>query len=163
MTLRFVEGRAASEVTITFLQWVCRQLSKEGKKALLLVWDNASWHISKMVHNWIGEPNRQVKRSGKGVRIVACYLPVKGPWLNPIEPKWVHGKRRVVEPDGLLTQSSWPNRCVLLLGVPTRSILLFPKRSPVHTLSFQTRSVLRFPLADQQPDKRQLRLRSARN
>jgi hypothetical protein len=23
--------------------------------------------------------------------------------LNPIEAKWVHGKRRVVEPDGLLT------------------------------------------------------------
>jgi hypothetical protein len=24
------------------------------------------------------------------------------PWLNAIEPKWVHGKRKVVEPDGLL-------------------------------------------------------------
>jgi len=25
-----------------------------------------------------------------GVRIRVCHLPVKAPWLNPIEPKWVH-------------------------------------------------------------------------
>ena len=47
--------------------------------------------------------SREVKRSGQGVRIVSCLLPKKSPWLNPIEAKWVHGKRRVVEPDGLLT------------------------------------------------------------
>jgi hypothetical protein len=34
--------------------------------------------------------------------IVPCYLPVKAPWLNAIEPKWVHAKRRVVEPARLL-------------------------------------------------------------
>ena len=27
-------------------------------------------------------------------------MPKKSPWLNPIEPKWVHGKCRVVEADG---------------------------------------------------------------
>ena len=27
-----------------------------------------------------------------------CRLPSKSPWLNPIEPKWVHGKRVVSEP-----------------------------------------------------------------
>ena len=32
-----------------------------------------------------------------------CYLLSKSPWLNPIEPKWAHGKRRVVEPARLLT------------------------------------------------------------
>ncbi len=36
------------------------------------------------------------------MRIVACYLPLKRPWLNPIEPKWMHGKRAVSEPDELL-------------------------------------------------------------
>jgi hypothetical protein len=30
-------------------------------------------------------------------------LPIKSPWLHPVEPKWVHGKRRVVEPARLLT------------------------------------------------------------
>ena len=74
-----------------------------AKKALLLIWDNASWHTSKEVRRWIGEHNRGVKESGRGVRIVVCLLPKRSPWLNPIEPKWVHGKRRVVETEGLLT------------------------------------------------------------
>jgi hypothetical protein len=30
-------------------------------------------------------------------------LPSKSPWLNPIEPKRVHGKRAVVEPARKLT------------------------------------------------------------
>ena len=38
-----------------------------------------------------------------GVRIVACPLPTKRPWLNPIEPKWMHGRRRIVEPARVLT------------------------------------------------------------
>ncbi len=42
--------------------------------------------------------NQQVTAGTAAVRIVACPLPVKSPWLNPIEPKWVHGKRRIVEP-----------------------------------------------------------------
>lgn len=71
--------------------------------ALLLVWDNASWHISTTVTDWIRQHNRQVKQNGQGVRILTCQLPVKAPWLNPIEPKWVHGKRAVVEPARLLT------------------------------------------------------------
>ena len=31
------------------------------------------------------------------------WLPKPRPWLNPTRPKWVHGKRNVVEHDGLLT------------------------------------------------------------
>jgi hypothetical protein len=31
-------------------------------------------------------------------------LPVKSPWLNRIEPKWVHAKRAVVEPDRTLSK-----------------------------------------------------------
>ena len=69
---------------------------------LVLIWDNASWHISKEVRRWLGKHNREVKNSGCGVRIVSCLLPKQSPWLNAIEPKWVHGKRRVVEFDGLL-------------------------------------------------------------
>jgi hypothetical protein len=54
------------------------------------------------VRSWIKAHNRRVKREG-GVRIVACGLPVKAPWLNAIEPKWVHGKRAITEPDRKLT------------------------------------------------------------
>ena len=47
--------------------------------------------------------NAQVKQMGKGVLILPFFLPTKSPWLNPIEPKWVHGKRNIVERDGLLS------------------------------------------------------------
>jgi transposase len=101
--LRFVEGRPISGMTVAFLAWVCSKLEALGKKALLLVWDNASWHISKEVQGWIKAHNRRVKAEGKGVRILPCPLPTKSPWLNPIEPRWIHTKRRVVEADRLLS------------------------------------------------------------
>jgi hypothetical protein len=102
MMLRFVQGRPVSQVTEEFLDWACQRLAKEGKRALLLVWDNASWHSSQRVRAWIKGHNRRAKSEG-GVRIVSCPLPVKAPWLNRIEPKWVHGKRAIVEPDRPLT------------------------------------------------------------
>ena len=104
MMLRFVSGRPVSQVTEDYLAWVCERLKAGGKKALLLVWDNASWHVSKRVRDWIRAHNRTA-RAGGGVRIVACFLPVKSPWLNPIEPKWAHGKKAIVEPERLLSAS----------------------------------------------------------
>ena len=100
--LRFVEGRPVSRITTDFLAWGAGRLSAEGKRVWVLVWDNAAWHVSRAVRAWIGTHNRAVKRTG-GVRILVCRLPVKSPWLNPIEPRWLHGKRAVVEPDGPLT------------------------------------------------------------
>jgi transposase len=102
MLLRFVDGRPVSQVTEDFLGWVSVELAREGKKALLLVWDNASWHLSQRVRAWIKKHNRQAKGGG-GVRIVVCQLPVKAPWLNRIEAKWVHGKRAILEADRALT------------------------------------------------------------
>jgi transposase len=109
MLLRFVQGRPVSQVTEDFLAWVCERLHAEGKEALLLVWDNASWHVSKRVRAWVKAHNRQAKRAG-GVRIVACYLPVKSPWLNAIEPKWVHGKKAITEPARKLTAQEVKDR-----------------------------------------------------
>ena len=102
MMLRFVAGRPVSQVTEDFLAWACQRLAAEGKRALLLVWDNASWHVSGRVRSWIRAHNRRVKDEG-GVRIVSCPLPVKAPWLNRIEPRWVHGKRAIIEPSRKLT------------------------------------------------------------
>ena len=114
--LRFVEGRPVSTITTRFLDWSCQRLEKMGKKALLLIWDNASWHKSHEVRNWIAEHNREVKNAGHGVRIVACLLPKKSPWLNPIEPMWIHGKRKVVEPDGLLGAHELAERVCKVFG-----------------------------------------------
>jgi hypothetical protein len=43
----------------------------------LLIWDNASWHYSKIVRTWIRQHNQQVKASGKGVRILPLFLPTQ--------------------------------------------------------------------------------------
>jgi transposase len=107
MHLRFVSGRPVSQVTTDFLQWLSEQFQAKGKQVLVLIWDNASWHVSKQVRTWLREHNQtmlQEARTGKpGVRIIPCWLPTKSPWLNRIEPKWVHGKRAIVEPARLLT------------------------------------------------------------
>jgi transposase len=100
--LRFVDGRPVSAITTRFLGWCCHGLQRRGKEVLLLIWDNASWHKSREVRGWIGAHNRRVKASGRGVRIVPSLLPTKSPWLNPIEPQWIHSKRKVVEPQRLL-------------------------------------------------------------
>jgi hypothetical protein len=110
MWLRFVAGRPVSGITTRFLAWCAQQATARGKAALLLIWDNASWHISKEVRAWLRAHNRQVKAAGAGARILVCPLPSKSPWLNPIEPKWVHGKRAVVEPDRLLTTTELEDR-----------------------------------------------------
>jgi hypothetical protein len=49
MWIRFVDGRPVSSVTTQFLSWCLEELEKLGKKVLLLIWDNASWHVSKEV------------------------------------------------------------------------------------------------------------------
>jgi transposase len=125
--LRFVDGRPVSVITTQFLQWSCQKLAAMGKKALLLIWDNATWHTSKEVHTWITSHNRRVKAEGKGVRIVACLLPKKSPWLNAIEPKWIHGKRKVVEPGRLLGADELADRVCKVFGCAHELHLSIPQ------------------------------------
>jgi hypothetical protein len=101
--LRFAVGQPVSGLTTQFLAWSCDKLASLGQEALVLIWDNASWHKSVEVRHWIHAHNHRVKAQRQGVRIVPCRLPSKSPWLNPIEPKWVHGKRAVLEPERVLS------------------------------------------------------------
>jgi transposase len=125
--LRFVDGRPVSDITIQFLQWCCDRLATMNKRVLALIWDNASWHISQKVSAWIREHNREVKRTSQGVRVLACRLPVKSPWLNPIEPKWAHGKRRVAEPNGVLSADELANRICATFGCEHQAHLSIPE------------------------------------
>ena len=129
MWLRFVDGRPVSAVTIDYLDWCCRKLHADGKEALFLVWDNAPWHVSQQVRAWIRDHNRQVKQTGDGVRIIACYLPIKSPWLNAIEATWVHGKRRVLEADGLLSIHELAKRVSDAYGCPHEPHLAIPENA----------------------------------
>jgi hypothetical protein len=79
--LRFVEGRPVSSVTTDFLAWLCEQLQAQGKRALVVIWDNASRHVSKQVRTWLREHNRTVLQESPtgqhGVRIIPCWLATK--------------------------------------------------------------------------------------
>ncbi len=127
--LRFVDGRPVSAVTTAYLAWCCDRLQAAGKEALLLVWDNAPWHVSHHVRTWIRAHNRRVKWSGRGVRIINCYLPIKSPWLNPIEPKWVHGKRRVAEPTRLLSADELIDRVYAAFDCDHHPALVIPAKA----------------------------------
>jgi transposase len=128
MWLRFVSGRPVSAVTIDFLAWCSAQLAAQGFTALVLIWDNASWHRSHAVRHWIRQHNQQVKCGAVGVRLVVCQLPSKSPWLNPIEPKWVHGKRAVAEPDRLLSADELEARVYAYYGCEREPHLVMPKK-----------------------------------
>lgn len=128
MLLRFVDGRPVSAVTIDFLTACCQELAAQSITALVLIWDNASWHKSQIVRTWLRSHNQMVKQKGSGVRILSCLLPTKSPWLNPIEPKWVHGKRNVSEADRILSADELEARVCAYYGTPRQPHLVMPKK-----------------------------------
>jgi hypothetical protein len=127
--LRFVDGRPVSGITTQFLSWCSEKLARRGKRVWVLIWDNASWHISHEVRRWIASHNRRVKKSGSGVRIISCLLPKQSPWLNAIEPKWVHAKRKVVEADRLLMANELVERVCAVFGCPHYKHLSIPENA----------------------------------
>ncbi len=80
------------------------------------------------MRTWITGHNQRVRAHGDGVRIVPCPLPIKSPWLNPIEPKWVHSKRKVVEPDRLLPARELAERICAVFDSPYELHLAVPKK-----------------------------------
>jgi transposase len=126
--LRFVERRPVSAITIQFLDWCCTRLEQQHVPVWVLIWDNASWHISKAVRSWIREHNHRVKRIGAGVRLLVNQLPIKSPWLNPIEPQWIHGKRAILEPARLLSADELANRICAYFGCSHEPHLSIPDK-----------------------------------
>ena len=122
MWLRFVAGRPVSPVTCAFLRWVSTRLAAEGTRVLVLIWDNAAWHVSRAVQAWIKDHNRRAK-ARRGCRLLVCGLPSKSPWLNPIEPRWAHGKRAVIEPARKLTGTELKQRLCAYYDCPLLSPL----------------------------------------
>ncbi len=128
--VRFATGQPVSALTTQFLTWCCTQLTAVGVRVWVLIWDNATWHTSTAVRSWIRAHNRTVKQTGGGVRIVPCYLPTKSPWLNPIEPQWIHGKRAVLEPERVLTADELEARVYAYYHCPPQSHLFISENVP---------------------------------
>jgi len=151
--LRFLDGRPLSAVTTVFLEWCCQELAARGQSALLLVWDNASWHISQAVQTWIGAHNRRVKQTGQGVRLIVCPLPIKSPWLNPIEPRWVHTKRRAVEPTRLLSARELAERVCDALDCTYHAHIPIPEKAAVRLAHGATSSAPAYQTHSLIPEK----------
>jgi transposase len=121
--LRFVEGNPRSDLTIQYLEWLLEKTRLAGKKALVMIWDHATWHKSIAVREWVREHNRTVKKTQAGVRLLSFLLPKKSPWLNPIEPMWIHAKRKVVEPDKQLGVAELVRRVSAVFDNPILPLL----------------------------------------
>ena len=55
--LRFSPGQPNSGYTLEFLKYLLWVAAEKGKQALLVIWDNASWHKSQEVRAWIKRHN----------------------------------------------------------------------------------------------------------
>jgi transposase len=100
--LYFCKEQPTREQTWGFIMALLTVARREHKRVVVLIWDNASWHLSKRLHPWSKDYNFAAKRLHQP-RLLIHYLPAKSPWLNPIELRWMHAKRRVCEPNGDLT------------------------------------------------------------
>lgn len=99
----FAGGQPNSEKTRTMLEMLIAVARAKAKRVLVILWDRASWHKSKKLKRWLRQHNREARMQDDGVRVLTCLLPAKSPWLNAMEPIWLHAKRKVAEPDGELT------------------------------------------------------------
>ena len=116
--LYFSEGQPDTMQLWWFIIGLLALARQEGKRVVVIIWDNASWHKSQDVRDWLRTYNRAAKAAGEP-RLLTHLLPVKSPWLNPIEPCWVHAKRAVCEPAGPLTAGELQRRiCVHFDAVP---------------------------------------------
>jgi hypothetical protein len=125
---RFLDGRPVSAVPTLSLDWCWQEAAARGATALLPVWDNASWHISKEVRTWVRDHNRHARATGVGGRRIICPLPIKRPWLNPIAPKRVHTRRKVVEPNRLRPARELAERVCDALDCPYHPHIPIPEQ-----------------------------------
>jgi len=106
---RFLENRPLADITIQFLDWIGWSVAQEGKKVLIVIWDDASWHTADAVSLWVREYNQRAKQCS-GIKLVICELPVASPWLNNIEPCWKHAKKAILDPERKLTAQETVSR-----------------------------------------------------
>lgn len=119
--LGFCDQHPTSEVTWEFLTGLLALARQKGWKVVVLIWDNAGWHLSTRLRAWIRAYNQQAKRTGD-VRLLTWLLPRKSPWLNPIEPHWLHAKRATWEPNAVLSLPDLKGRLCTYFGVQPSSL-----------------------------------------
>lgn len=76
------------------LQGVIAEYERRGTRYLVVFWDNGPWHVAASVRARVAEHNREAKQEG-GMHVLLYYLPIKAPWLMPLEPVFGQTKRAI--------------------------------------------------------------------
>lgn len=113
--LYFSNGQPNSEHMWLFIIGLLALARQAEIRVVVMIWDRATWHKSKRLRQWIRVYNRAAKQTEQP-RLLTFLLPKKSPWLNPIEPRWVHAKRKTCEPDGILTAHELKRRLAAYFG-----------------------------------------------
>jgi transposase len=84
-----------TNASIAYLSWRAKECRERGIRRLYIVWDNASFHLSKALREWLGEHNEKAGREDSAI-IELVPMPNKSPWLNLIEVVFRWLKRRAL-------------------------------------------------------------------
>ncbi len=77
------------------LETLLHEFQAEGKRVLIVLWDNASWHTAQALRQWYHRYNQHAKREGR-IRLLLVPLPSRSPWLNAMEAVFGQAKRHIV-------------------------------------------------------------------
>lgn len=77
------------------LETLLEHFQAEGKRVLVVLWDNASWHTAQALRHWYHHYNQKAKYEGL-IRLLLVALPSRSPWLNAIEAVFGQAKRHIV-------------------------------------------------------------------
>jgi hypothetical protein len=125
---RLGAGRPGRAGTLEVLAWGSAHRVAQGGTALRLLWANASWHRSHAVRHGRRPHTQQGKRGAVGVRGVGCPLPSHSPWLTPLAPQGVQGKRAVAAADRLRSADELAARVSAYEGGQREAPLVMPKQ-----------------------------------
>ena len=79
----FADGQPNSEKSIAFLSTLLAVAKARCQRVLVIIWDRATWHLSKKLIRWVRQHNRQAGGPG-------C----------PLANLFVTNQESLVEPDG---------------------------------------------------------------
>jgi hypothetical protein len=68
--------------------------ASRGVRYLVVLWDHGPWHTARGLRAKLDAHNADAKRTG-GVRVRLVFLPVRSPWLMPLEGVFGQTKRAV--------------------------------------------------------------------
>jgi hypothetical protein len=90
--------------TWTQLKGTIRRYAAKGVHYLIVFWDHGPWHLTHRLRRLVARYNRYAKRHGR-IRVLLFLLPIRAPWLMPLEAVFGQTKRAVgpVERESMAT------------------------------------------------------------